>query len=669
MKADKACIDVAAGRAPADLVFKNVNVVNVFSEEIITADVAVAGGVIAGVGSYRGRTELDCTDKFLCPGFIDAHIHIESSLAAPFEFARAATRSGTTTIVADPHEIVNVCGAQAVQYLLDATENLPLNVYLMLPSSVPATPFETNGADFTAADMAPFMAHPRVLGLGEVMCYPDVLAARQTVLEKLALAADAGKRADGHAPGLSGRELQAYAAAGIRTEHECTTFAEAAEKLRAGLAVLVREGSAAKNLSVLVNGLLDSDLPADRFLFCTDDKHLDDIARDGHLRWNVRQAISLGMKPVTAIKMATWNAAREYGLRDLGAVAAGYRADLVLLDSLKQMTVRAVYKDGRPVEERFAGLAAAPVPDALLHSVHFENVAPADLALPVAGPAHVIEMVPYQIVTRHALEEVPSENGFFRPNAVYTKLCVVERHGKNGGVAVCPLKGYGIRLDSGDLAYLSKKAKAMLDAAGFTDAIISASNDLDEYLIDSLKIQGAAINSWGVGTNLITSKDCPSFGGVYKLAAILDRETGKFIPKIKLSENTEKVTNPGNKTIYRIYDRENHKIIADLICLADEVYDENKSLLLFDPIETWKKTHLSPGSYEMRELLVPVFKDGVCVYQSPKVMEIRDYCRRELDTLWDESRRLINPHEVHVDLSNELWHMKNQLLDSYHYNR
>ena len=278
MKADKACIDVAAGRAPADLVFKNVNVVNVFSEEIITADVAVAGGVIAGVGSYRGRTELDCTDKFLCPGFIDAHIHIESSLAAPFEFARAATRSGTTTIVADPHEIVNVCGAQAVQYLLDATENLPLNVYLMLPSSVPATPFETNGADFTAADMAPFMAHPRVLGLGEVMCYPDVLAARQTVLEKLALAADAGKRADGHAPGLSGRELQAYAAAGIRTEHECTTFAEAAEKLRAGLAVLVREGSAAKNLSVLVNGLLDSDLPADRFLFCTDDKHLDGIA-------------------------------------------------------------------------------------------------------------------------------------------------------------------------------------------------------------------------------------------------------------------------------------------------------------------------------------------------------------------------------------------------------
>ncbi|MEG1145517.1 MAG: nicotinate phosphoribosyltransferase [Clostridium sp.] len=231
-----------------------------------------------------------------------------------------------------------------------------------------------------------------------------------------------------------------------------------------------------------------------------------------------------------------------------------------------------------------------------------------------------------------------------------------------------PLTFYGIRLDSGDLAYLSKRAKKMLDAAGFPDAVISASNDLDEYLIDSLKIQGAAINSWGVGTNLITSKDCPSFGGVYKLAAIKDKVTGEFIPKIKLSENSEKVTNPGNKTIYRIYDKEEGKIIADLICLVGEIFDENNSLLIFDPVETWKKTHLSPNSYTMRELLVPVFEHGTCIYESPKVMEIRDYCKQELDTLWDESKRLVNPHEIHVDLSNELWHMKNQLLDIYHYN-
>ena len=230
-----------------------------------------------------------------------------------------------------------------------------------------------------------------------------------------------------------------------------------------------------------------------------------------------------------------------------------------------------------------------------------------------------------------------------------------------------PLTFYGIRLDSGDLAYLSKEAKKMLDAEGFTDAVISASNDLDEHLISSLKDQGATINSWGVGTNLITSKDCPSFGGVYKLAAILDRDTGKFIPKIKLSENEEKITNPGNKTIYRIYSRESHKVIADLICLVDEHYDETNSLLLFDPVATWKKTLLAPGTYTMRELLIPIFKDGVCVYESPKVMEIREYCQKEKETLWEETKRLVNPHEVHVDLSNELWHMKQQLLDDYHF--
>ena len=229
-----------------------------------------------------------------------------------------------------------------------------------------------------------------------------------------------------------------------------------------------------------------------------------------------------------------------------------------------------------------------------------------------------------------------------------------------------PLTFYGIRLDSGDLAYLSKKAKKMLDAAGFPDAVISASNDLDEYLIDSLKVQGATINSWGVGTNLITAKDCPSFGGVYKLAAVKDKTTGEFIPKIKLSENAEKITNPGNKTIYRIYDKENGKIIADLICLVGEKFDTNNSLLLFDPQETWKKTLLAPGSYTMRELLVPVFLNGECVYESPKVMDIQKYCKKELDTLWDESKRLVNPHTVHVDLSNELWQTKQKLLDSYH---
>ena len=240
------------------------------------------------------------------------------------------------------------------------------------------------------------------------------------------------------------------------------------------------------------------------------------------------------------------------------------------------------------------------------------------------------------------------------PNAirVFTEM-------KEAGI---PLTFYGIRLDSGDLAYLSKKARKMLDAAGFPDAIISASNDLDEFLIDSLKAQGATITSWGVGTNLITSKDCPSFGGVYKLAGLV-KPDGTVIPKIKLSENTEKVTNPGNKTIYRIYEKETGKIKADLIALVDDHFDEKETLLLFDPLEPWKKTKLPGGSYVMKELLVPIFLKGECVYESPSVMEIRSFCQEELNTLWDETRRLMNPHKVYVDLSPRLYDMKISLLD------
>ena len=243
------------------------------------------------------------------------------------------------------------------------------------------------------------------------------------------------------------------------------------------------------------------------------------------------------------------------------------------------------------------------------------------------------------------------------PNAIR-----VFREMKDAGIHP---KSYGIRLDSGDLAYLSKKARVMLDAAGFEDAVIAASNDLDEMLINDLKIQGAAITSWGVGTHLITSKDCPSFGGVYKLAAI--EKDGKFLPKIKISENTEKITNPGNKTIYRVYDKETGKLRADLICFADETYDTSEELLLFDPNETWKKTRLPGGSYTMREMLQPIFIHGECVYTSPSVMEIAAYCKQEKETLWDETKRLFNPHKVYVDLSQKLYDTKTKLLNEAHH--
>ena len=440
---ERCVIEAAAGRKKAKLVFKNAQVVNVFTKQVEQADVAVEAGVIAGVGQYSGEEEVDCTGLYLCPGFVDAHIHVESTMAVPYEFARAVATSGTTTVVADPHEIVNVCGAPAVEWLLKASEALPVDIYWMMPSSVPATAFETNGAPFTAQEMAPFaQMGPRVAGLGEVMCYPDVVAGTGEIYGKLALFAH--KHIDGHAPGLSGKALAAYAAAGIETEHECTSFAEAKEKLAAGLAILVREGSAAKNLTAIVEGLLKEGLPTDRFLFCTDDKHLDDIAREGHIRWNVHQAVQLGMPVVDAICMASYNAARVYGLKGVGAIAPGYRADIVLLDDWKQVHVHAVYKDGVPVEQKIAAARRVPAPAALTHTMHFAPVTPQQLALPVQGKAHVIEMVPYQIVTRHAVEPVPSENGLFRPNKTYSKLCVVERHGRGGNIAVCPLKGYGI---------------------------------------------------------------------------------------------------------------------------------------------------------------------------------------------------------------------------------
>lgn len=437
-------IEVAAGRAPADLVFKNANVVNVFTEEIYTADVAVADGYIAGVGQYAGVQEVDCTGKTLCPGFIDAHLHIESSMVLPKELVRMVLPWGTTTLVADPHEIVNVCGAAGMEFMLEASEGLPCNLYFMLPSSVPTTPFETAGANFTAEDMKPFLAHSRVLGLGEVMCFTDVIDGKETILEKIALMQ--GCPIDGHAPDVLGSRLQAYAAAGIQTEHEATTFEEALEKARAGLAILVREGSAAHNLVEIVGGLVKSGLPTGRFMFCTDDKHIDDIARDGHIRWNIKMAMDLGLKPAKAICMATFSAAREYGLKGVGAVAPGYKADIVLLSNLAKMEIDEVYKDGIPAGQRLANL---PTPvraqGKIMQSVLPPKVTAQNFALPVKGPAHVIEMVPYQLATRHLIEEVPTENGLFKPQGPYAKLCVVERHGRNGNIAVAPLKGYGLQ--------------------------------------------------------------------------------------------------------------------------------------------------------------------------------------------------------------------------------
>lgn len=437
--------DVASGRDKADIVLKNGTIINVFTEELIVGDVAIVEDTIVGIGDYKGNVEIDCSGKYISPGFIDAHMHIESTMVMPIELSKKLLKSGTTTIIADPHELVNVKGARAIDFLLESTKDIPLNVYIMMPSSVPATRFETNGiGKFNVKDMEKYINNPRVLGLGEVMCFNDVIDSEKEILDKLELFKS--KIVDGHAPNISGKSLQTYVCAGIENDHECITFDEVYEKLRAGLKILIREGSAAKNLKSIVNGLLTHNLPVEEFMFCTDDKHLDDIEKQGHIRWNIKCAIDLGMEPIKAIKLATYNSAKAYGLKKIGAIGAGYKADIVVLSSLEKMEVDSVYKDGKLVQEKIFSNYKYEINDKeLLNTVKFKDINKEKIQLKSNEKNYVMGIVPYQILTTKLFESIPSVDGYFRPNAEYSKLCVVERHRNTGNVAIAPLKGFGIK--------------------------------------------------------------------------------------------------------------------------------------------------------------------------------------------------------------------------------
>ena len=517
MTAKQTLCEAASGRIPADTVFKNGNIINVFTQEIYTADVAVFQGMIAGIGTYHGSNEIDCTGKYLCPGLMDAHLHLESSMVTPCEMTKSVLPDGTTTLIADPHEMVNVSGSKAIDYLLEAAAKLPVNLFVMLPSSVPATPFETNGANFDAEDMKAYIHHPRVLGLGEVMCFPQVLSGDSTIFEKLELAGD--KMADGHAPLLSSQEIQTYACAGIQTDHECVHFEEALEKCRAGMKILIREGSAAKNMEGIIPGLAKSGLSLEPFLLCTDDKHLEDIWKEGHISHCVRKSIALGIKPAAAIAMASIHTARTYGLTGYGAIAPGYHADLLILDDLERFTVASVYKDGRLVTPQWMNqLEETKIPEDLLHTVHFQEIIPSQLALPCKGDMHVIEMVPYQILTKNVTEALPSKDGYFSPEGEFTKLCVVERHRGTGHIAIAPLKGFGIK--NGAIATTVAHDSHNIIAAGDNDVdLCTAINHLKEiqggYVIASngkvlaslpLPLFGLMSTASGKITSEITSK-------------------------------------------------------------------------------------------------------------------------------------------------------------------
>lgn len=425
-----------------ELVLKNGTIVDVKNRKLIRGDLAVSDGKIIGIGTFSGKQKVDCQGKYLCPGFIDAHVHIESSMAAPLEFAKAVMPHGTTTVIADPHELVNVKGNEAMEYILDATEDIPLSVYVMMPSSIPATPFETNGADFTAKDMEQWKDHKRVLGLGEVMCYPAVLSGDPEILAKLRLCR--GMIIDGHAPGLTGEDLKAYVEAGVMTEHECTSYEEAREKCHAGMKILVREGSAARNVENIIPGLLKEPQDMKHYMFCTDDKHLDTIENEGHISYNVRRSIQLGMDPLDAVAMATEHAASAYGLNQIGTLETGKDADIVVLGSLEEVSVEQVYRKGRLVNDAMFDRQAAPIAESMLHTVVLSGVSKDKIQVPARGKVPVIGMVSGQIVTKFLREEVPSCEGWFVPNREYSKLCVFERHRGTGNAKAAPLKGYGI---------------------------------------------------------------------------------------------------------------------------------------------------------------------------------------------------------------------------------
>ena len=436
-------IDVAAGRKKADLVLKNATYVNVFSGELETRDIAVTEGLIVGLGSYEGLEEVDMTGRIVCPGFLDAHIHLESSLVSPVEFARAVIPHGTTTVITDPHEITNVMGTDGIDYMLAATEDLPVDVRFMIPSCVPASPLDESGADLDYRDVDSFFTHPRVQGLAEMMNFPGIIAADGRTVSKIVASQAHHKKIDGHAPGLKGHDLNAYISAGVYSDHECADMEDAMEKLRLGQFIMIREGTAARNLEALMD-LIKSPKLFDRCMFCTDDKHPNDLLEKGHIDYICREAVRLGADPIQVVQVACLHAARYFLLNNRGAIAPGYLADFAIVEDLKDFHVVTVYKKGQRVyhEGQVADIPAPQIP------VHLEEAAHNTFHLPRltaqmfqnTRQRGVIGMIPGQIITE--------DKGY--ANAVdisqdILKMAVIERHKNTGHIGIGYLSGYGLK--------------------------------------------------------------------------------------------------------------------------------------------------------------------------------------------------------------------------------
>ena len=482
-------IQIARGKMPADLVLRNTQLVNVCSGECYDADVAIADGRVVGVGApgdrngYQGREERDLQGRWLAPGLIDGHMHIESTMMVLAEFARIVTPRGVTAIILDPHEFANVMGVAGIRYVLESGHSLPLTTYVMLSSCVPASSFESPYRALMANDLLPLLEDERVLGLAEMMNIPGVLQGDEQVLAKIVATHKHGLVVDGHAPGLSGRDLCAYAAAGVMSDHECTTLEEARQRIRLGMWLMIREGSAARNLDTLLP--LVKELHPPRVFFVTDDRDPQDLTTRGHIDSMVRRAIELGLDPVEAVRLASYNTAQYFRLYDRGAIAPGFVADLVVLDDLRTFQVESVYKDGVLVARDGKLLVDLPVvasPAAATGTVHIGNIQVADLRMPgKAGCVEVVGIEPGQITTKHLQEEAPIRNGEIvaDPARDLLKLVVIERHHASGRVGLGLVKGFG--LQRGALASSVAHDAHNLVIAGVSDGdILKAARALEE---------------------------------------------------------------------------------------------------------------------------------------------------------------------------------------------
>lgn len=433
-------IRVANGLEPADLVLRNATYVNVFSNELCTGDIAVAEGLVVGMGDYRGREEIDVSGRIVAPGFIDAHIHLESSMVDPYTFAQAVLPHGTTTVITDPHEIANVCGVTGIDYMIAASESLPLDVHFMLPSCVPSMPFEESGERLTWRDINAYFDHPRVLGLAEMMNYPGVVNGEKSTIEKIVVSQAHHKKIDGHAPGLSGHALNAYMSAGVYSDHECATAENAFEKLRKGQFIMIREGTAAQNLEALMP-LLQWQF-ASRCMFSTDDKHPIDLLQKGHIDYICRKAVALGADPILTVKVASHCAARYFLLNNKGAIAPGYLADFAVLDNLHDFNTLMTFKrgklmwDGQTLHPFDRPSVDPDLLEAVYDTFHMPRVTEERLCRPGALP--VIGLHPGTIVT--------TNEGFADGiGEGLAKIAVAERHHDTGHLSCCYVKGYGLR--------------------------------------------------------------------------------------------------------------------------------------------------------------------------------------------------------------------------------